>query len=164
MTTPNPTIQKADALSEWFDKVSFDVHLEKTKHEAGAMPDKLKALYTELMNGEINLLAEHSQQVANNYYRKKIALDYLDNLIKIDCNLNQLAINYNMNSVLIWSVIEDDDEQSEDCLIMLQAKLNAMYQDKGYRISTTIVEKSDPIPMPSHYREIKITEVTPDSH
>jgi hypothetical protein len=152
------TDQKNDTLSEWFDMIAFEIHLDKTTHEQGIMDEKLKTLYTDLANGDVETMLAHSQDVANNYYRKKITLDFLNDINFDNCNLTKLAINYNQNSILVWSEIKDDDDKAEDCLIMLQAKINAKYGERGYRLSNTIVEEGENIPLPTHYRQIKITE------
>lgn len=153
-------VDKNDAMSEWFDKFTFDLHVEKTKHQTGTLNEEMKKFYEELMVGEGEIMAEYSKKSANDYFRKIITLEFLKRLsIGGACKINKLAIHYSLNSVLVWSVIDDNDEEAENYLILLQAKINAKYQDKGYRVSNTIIEKSDNATVPSHYREVELVTI-----
>ena len=44
----------------------------------------------------------------------------------------------------------------EDVLILAEAKVNAEFMDKGFGISTTIVENCDNLEIPAHYSNIPI--------
>ena len=57
--------------------------------------------------------------------------------------------------VLVWAEINDDDEQMEDKLILSEAKINAKYHLYGFDMESTIVETSDKLPVPNHYRSLK---------
>ena len=57
-------------------------------------------------------------------------------------------------SVLVWAEIADDDELMEDQLRLAQAKINAQYSQYGFYLSSTIVEESDCMPIPSHYQPL----------
>lgn len=144
-------------LTEWLDQLSFDLHIEKTKAETGTLDEKMKRFYTELMNGEMKMFAEVTQRIHTDYYKKKITLDFIKALSQTEAHVLKLALDYNQTSILVWSEINDDDERSENALIMLQAKINADFIDSGFRVNATIVEKSDKFIIPSHYTEIKVS-------
>ena len=47
--------------------------------------------------------------------------------------------------------IDNDDDELEKQLILVEAKVNAKYHSFGYDLTSMIVEKSDDLPLPSHY-------------
>lgn len=150
------TIPSEDHIQEWFNKVAFELKIQRIKHDTNTLDDKVKQLYAELAVGEMKTYAEMSQKFSNDYYRKQLTLDFLQQLGETPGNLKRLAINYSLTSVLIWAEIEEGDEEAEDNLILLKASLNAKFNKLGYKISCTIVEDTDRLPIPSKYREIDI--------
>ena len=56
------------------------------------------------------------------------------------------------SKLLVWSEIEDNDEDMEDALLIAEAKVNGKYQKDGFYINSTIVEKSDNLSIPNHYQ------------
>ena len=67
---------------------------------------------------------------------------------------SKLAMELSDYKVLVWAEIKDDDEETEDALIMSEAKVNAGCFKYGFHISTTIVEEGDKLIIPAHYQKL----------
>ena len=49
---------------------------------------------------------------------------------------------------MVWAEITDDDEDTENALLLTEAKVNAAYPNKGIHVSTFIVEERYGYPVP----------------
>jgi len=63
----------------------------------------------------------------------------------------QLAVSSNDAKLLVWAEIKDDDEKTENALIMSEAFVNSIISKYGFYFVTTIVEQSDNTSIPPHY-------------
>ena len=88
------------------------------------------------------------------YILKNMLVDYFAEITKRKINTISIAFNYTNSGLLVWAVINDDDEKSEDNLLLSAAKINAKYNKYGFSVSSTILEKSDNYPIPEHYKTI----------
>lgn len=68
----------------------------------------------------------------------------------------KLAFSANDAKILIWAVIKDDDEATENGLIMSEAYVNSMIHKFGFFLCTTIVEEGDELQIPPQFMEVKI--------
>jgi hypothetical protein len=80
-----------------------------------------------------------------------IVFDYWAELREKKDRFLKLGLAHADSKIFVWAEIEDDDESSEDLLLISEAKVNAKYFSKGFNIISTIVEKSDNIPLPKQY-------------
>ncbi len=88
------------------------------------------------------------------YFISNIIRDYLQELKNHDSKPIKLAMGLSDSKILVWSVINDNDEQTEDTLLLAEAKVNGKYQSKGFYINSTILERSDSLETPPHYQSI----------
>lgn len=84
---------------------------------------------------------------------KKIIIEYLL-LLKNNLPL-RLAFDYNDAEILVWAETEDDDEEMERQLILTEAQVNAKFHQFGFDLRSTLVEESDGLPIPAHYKIFK---------
>lgn len=66
----------------------------------------------------------------------------------------KLALGLSESKILVWSEIKDDDEETEDALLLIEAKINGKYRPFGFYVNSTIIEESDRISIPPHYQTI----------
>ncbi|MGM0581720.1 MAG: hypothetical protein ACQETL_13625 [Bacteroidota bacterium] len=92
---------------------------------------------------------------SSQYFIEKVVKEFLSELNSRNVTTNQLAFDLSDAKILVWAEIEDFDETSEDGLILSEAKVNSHFSDFGFHISSTIIEKSDNLPVPPHYASIK---------
>jgi hypothetical protein len=66
-------------------------------------------------------------------------------------SFKELAFDLTGGKVLVWAVVSDNDDTSEKNLILSEAKVNAHFTDSIFRLSSTIVEEGDQLPIPNQY-------------
>lgn len=151
-------VQTDENINEWFERNMVHWNLEKIRHQTKTLTPEREAMYNELAQGEVKTLMAATQKTINDYYRKKITLDFFEQISETGVNLKRLGLGFSLSSVLVWAEIEENDEQSEDELILIKARINAAFQSFGYKISCTIVEDCDQLPIPPGYKEVHSTE------
>lgn len=149
----NPKVNNNDKIGEFLSETIHQLKSHKLLLETETMNSDMKKFYDQVSNGDIeNLLKANIEQ-----YRKLVFLrlitDYFKKLSPLE-NLVHLGININDTKLLVWAEIDENDEESENKLIDLQAHLNYLYKDSGVLVSTTIVENTDYLTMPPHYEEL----------
>lgn len=111
------------------------------------MYEKLTAISREI--------APLNSEKARKYFIRRILLDYFAEFTKKPSL--KLALDLNQSGVLVWAEIENDDDATEDFLLMAEATVNAKYHSFGYDLTSTIVEQRDHLKVPNHY--IKLFDV-----
>ncbi|MFP4042533.1 MAG: hypothetical protein ACLFNL_06475 [Bacteroidales bacterium] len=91
---------------------------------------------------------------AKMFFIEIMLLDYLDELRKKKAIPLRLAFDISKSKILVWAEINDDEEELEKRLILAEALVNSKYYPHGFSINSTIIEKSDNLPIPSHYKTI----------
>lgn len=121
------------------------------------MLDKQKTqAYDILMEGDDEKITDYARTKSNQYFIYKTVSQYFDEIVSQKISLQKLALELSNTKILVWAEIKDGDEQAEDSLIMAAAKVNNENSKFGVCISTSIVESSDNLPVPTHYAEVKI--------
>lgn len=82
---------------------------------------------------------------------KDVVFNFLSEIKKRKALPSKLAFSLTPATVLVWAEIADNDENLEDQLLLAESKVNAYAKQFDFCIDTMIVEKSDNIPVPSHY-------------
>ena len=68
-----------------------------------------------------------------------------------DVTLRKLAVDMSRNKLFVWAEVNDDDEQSLRSILYADSVANLKIEELGCYITATVVEKSDNVPVPSHY-------------
>lgn len=145
-----------DKLDQWFDSFIESLEADKFLLKEDLASHDTKHLYGILMDENIGEMMKISRATSTMYFIENMIKDYLLELKNKQVNVKKLALDMGTSRLLAWIELSNDDDASEDSLIMAEAKLNAKYYDDGFHISTTIVEERDSIPVPSHYHELSI--------
>lgn len=135
--------------SGWFDELIAAIRTHQLQLETNTATDDIKSAYHTLMNGSSEDLAMLNKISANRHFIKGMILKYIALLQSV--NPLKLAFDMDDSEVLVWAEIKDDDEQTEDLLLMAEAEVNAIYHQFGYDLTSTIVEQRDNLPIPNHY-------------
>ena len=149
--TSSPSKQEIDS---WF--VSF-IDIMKADHfmmETNSAPTKTRELYTALIKNDTPQLAQQLRNMSSQHYIGNIVVDYMNELKSNNKTPLKLAFGISDSKILVWSEIEDNDEAMEDALLICEAKINGKYSEQGFYINSTIIERSDNIPVPAHYKPI----------
>ncbi|NOS85216.1 MAG: hypothetical protein HOP31_08765 [Ignavibacteria bacterium] len=120
-----------------------------------ADPDKI-SYYDSLMAGDAAKLINYNREFIFKYYISEITKAYIVEVLNLILTNSALKLAFRLSNskILVWAEIKDDDEISENALLLAEAKVNAKFCSKGFHISSTIVEQSDELSLPPHYSDI----------
>jgi hypothetical protein len=145
-----------DKMHSWFEQTIVTLISDRFQMETEiASPEKRK-MYDTLIHGQeadIHSMGRNSSTV---FFIRGILKEYIQELTERKIKLNKLAFDLTASKVLVWAEVYDDDEEAIDSLILAEAKINANYSQYGFYISTTTVEVSDQLPIPSQYKEVNL--------
>lgn len=134
--------------------------------------DKLKSRFSQQKNQVLNIpeegsdiafshvvqdfsMAMHQNRIASQkFFTSQILSVYIDEIRSLTSMPDLIGLAIGHNEILVWCQINDDDEEMENNLFLAEAKANAAQINSGISISTTIVERSEKIFMPSHYKTL----------
>lgn len=152
----NPTTKtqpSTNTSSLWFDELIATLRTHELQLETDTASEDIKKLYGVLMSENLNEIFKLSKEASQKYFVQKIILEYLKHL---DKNLPlKLAFDYNDSEVMVWAEIDDGNQQMEAALERAESKINATYHPYGFDMESMIIEKSDAIPVPNHYKLFK---------
>jgi hypothetical protein len=146
--------QLNDQMRAWFDSFMNHLRVDRMSLETNTATTEKQGFYQRMATANAADLALTSRTQSSQYFLSRLILDYVEELKQRHIEPHQLAMDFSDASVLVWAEIEDDDEPMEDQLRLAQAKINAQYSQFGFYLSSTIVEKSDCLSIPSHYQSI----------
>lgn len=111
-----------------------------------------KLMYDTLIFGKETEIYNAGRVQSSMYFVKRMLKEYFDSIKDYSSKPLKLALELSDAKILVWAEIADDDEAAEDALILSEAKANGKFGEYGFHISSTIVEKSDSLPIPSQYQ------------
>jgi hypothetical protein len=152
--TPNDTINKSK-VDQWFEKIIGDLKTDHFLLDSDIASAEKKAMYDIFINENEMELASLARKTSSMFFIRAILLEYLSILKTAAKQPLKLAFALSDSKLLVWSEIEDEDEEMEDALLIAEAKVNGKYFEKGFYITSSIVEKSDNFPIPNHYQTIQ---------
>jgi hypothetical protein len=100
-----------------------------------------------------------SKKTSSSFFIKNLIDSYFIELGERRARPNRVALELSNSKVLVWAEIENDDELTEDALILSAAKVNYAFSTFGFHISSTIVEVGDKLNVPKHYKEVFLKEI-----
>ncbi|MBI9052461.1 MAG: hypothetical protein JEY96_01505 [Bacteroidales bacterium] len=138
----------------WFDTLISQLKSDQIQLESNIASPEKKDLYSKLMSGKEEEFTEIMRDNSTIYFIEKLIVDYLYELKLRNCKPLKLALELSNSKVLVWAEIKDDDEKTEQDLILAEAKVNVKYDKYGFYISSTIIEKTDKLNIPTQYKPI----------
>ncbi len=149
-TIPNTQIQKR---AEWFDNLIATLRTHELQLETNTAPAELVEFYKNLMGNNIDELLKTNKALTQQHFVSKIILEFLKLLDKT--LPRKLAFDFNDSEVLVWAEIDDNNDQQEKLIVRAESKINALFHAYGFDMETMIVEESDNLPIPNHYKVFK---------
>lgn len=146
---------------EWFSGLFHSLRTDKMLLDTGAASEDQQRVYETLMKNDYIASAAMSKEFANRILTREAVVSFVRQVLASQNKPKRLAFDFNTNesSLLVWAVVSDDNLGAERVLYLAEAKVNAALGDAGYRISTTVVEESDELPVPSHYEELSLEKM-----
>mgnify|MGYP000721970563 CR=1 FL=1 len=148
------SLPEPDKMEIWFQELIGTIKVHELQLSTQTASSEIQNLYSKLIGGNFEDIYHKSKEDGNKYFIGKLVLDYLLLIKEIPVTL---ALSFSGSKVLAWAEIDDEREDLEDFLLMSEAEVNAKYSAYGYDLTTTIVEKSDSLEVPSHYSPIAIS-------
>src|SRR5699024_9479650 len=140
-------------IQNWFDDFVATLRSHQIQLETETASKELREFYNPLFSGNPDQIISMNKEMIQKYYVEKIIVDYLHSIQ--NCFPSKLAFDFNDSEVLVWAEIDGDIEKMERNLILIEAKINSKYHSQGFDMSTIIVESSDKLPIPNHYKIFK---------
>lgn len=146
-----------DDYDTWFSHFISHIKADQIQLSSGIASKDKKEFYEELMSNNITKMFQRMDKEKHRIITQDVILNYINELIiNRKTKVCKLAFDSKSSGLKIWAVIEDDDELAEKNLILAEAEANFFAQKYNYFLSTTIVEKSDNLNIPSQYQQLKL--------
>jgi hypothetical protein len=150
----NKSIPSNNEIDIWFTEIVGDIKADHFMLTEGVAPKEKKDFYFDIISGNDEAVWMKMRQTTSLVQIAKLLKDYMDELKKGGLMPLKLLVALSDSKILVWSEINDDDENTEDALLIAEARINGKYHHKGFYLTSTIVEKSDNITPPPHYQPI----------
>lgn len=155
MTNTNQVPAETQKLDNWFGDFISQIKVDHLLMTNEIAPPATKKFYDAIINGDEGSVVSQMRNTSSSYFIKKILVEYVKELTDNGHLPLRLAFGLSDSKLLVWSEIEDDNEDMENALLIAEAKVNGAYQKNGFYISSTIIEKSDNLSVPAHYQIVK---------
>ena len=132
--------------------------------DTGVAPVKTEEFYNAAMHPDPYVMTKTIREQTTQYFIQNLVQYYFKELTSYKISPQKLAFDFSDAKILVWAQIADEDESSENALILSEAKANSKFSENGFFVTTTIVEESDKLNMPPHYHEVKIHGRLSGSH
>lgn len=153
ITNKTATPQVKDNVRQWFEDLIENLRIHQVSLETNTATKEREDFYKTLMEGSETDINSLSRTQSSMHFIKRVVIDYFDELYKYNKKPLKLALDFSDAKVLVWAEVTDEDEEAEDALLLTEAKVNAKFFSHGFHVSSTIVEKSDNVPVPPHYNK-----------
>lgn len=152
------TQQNSTTANEaWFDAMVANLRYDQLLLETDVLEGDKKKVYDALISGDDNFMHNYARQASSAFFITNMVETYLKELIQSKRKPNKIALELSNSKILVWAEIVENDELMEDALILAEAKINASFSKYGFHISSTIVDESDLLSVPEHYKNVAIS-------
>ena len=153
-----------ETMSKWFDDFISHISVDKMMMETDTAPSETKQFYIDAIMEDYHSISKSVRDQSTKYFIIKLVEYYFEQLKSFEIFPQKLAFDFSDAKILVWAQIENENDKSENALILSEARANRNYSETGFYISSTIVEECDNLEIPSHYNELKIHGRFSSSH
>lgn len=147
---------QTDNTEAWFDTMVANLRYDQTLLENKILEEDKKKVYDALISGDQDFIHNYARQTSSVFFITNMVEAYFKELIQAKSKPNKIALELSNSKILVWAEIVEDDQLMENALILAEAKINACFSKYGFHISSTIVEDSDCLVVPKHYKSVAI--------
>jgi hypothetical protein len=144
------------AINKWFDAFISHISVDRMMMETKTAPKETDQFYKDMISENQTAIHSWARISSSTFFIRKLVEDYLSELYAFKSLPQKLAFDFSDAKILVWAQIADNDDTTEDALILSEAKANAKYSENGFYVSSTIVEAGDNLNIPPHYHEVSI--------
>lgn len=147
------TKNKETGFDYFIDQVAAYIKGEELEITAGVAPTQKKEIWEQILKGNYLPMLKVNQNNNNEILGVQIALSFIQNLKAIHKSKpHKLALSQKNNKVYIWAEIADGDDETMEAILASVIDANFEHRDSGISLSPMIVEQSDNLSVPSHFK------------
>jgi len=148
--------KSTEKISSWFGDLINTIQLDQLMMETATAPKMVSDFYTAAMHGTNEDLMQSVRDTSTQAIAAKVITEYLQELMTQRSIPLKLAFDISPSTILVWAEILEDDDKLESQLILAEAKVNADNANLDFHINSMIVEASDNIDVPPHYKQVQL--------
>jgi hypothetical protein len=139
-------------LDVWFETMIDQLRADRTAINCGIASKDKEEFYTNFVTKPIDeILNDNRKVVTMNYIEKALKL-YSGKLKEYNSKPLKVALNFADSKVYVFAIIDNNDENTEDSLLLSEAYVNSMFKEYGVHFTTTVLEMEDNYTIPDHYK------------
>jgi len=144
-----------EQIDNWFAEFIHSIKVDKLSIETSTAKKDTADLYMNAMTGNVREVIKAMRSVSNKYFVEQVTMAFINEMINRKAQPKKLAFSLTPATILVWAEIKDDDEYTQDQILLSEAKINSEFQDARFSIDLMLVEESDKINIPQHYISLK---------
>lgn len=149
------TSLSVENISGWFEHLINHIQLDKLQMELGIADTQKSSFYESFIKGDHDEILKSMRNKANEYFIERIVKAFVAEIANRKALPRKLAFSLSPSTILAWAEIKENDEVTEDQILLAESKVNSIARNFNFNIDTMIVEDTDNLPLPPHYIEIK---------
>ncbi|WP_010664841.1 hypothetical protein [Marinilabilia salmonicolor] len=148
------TYSNDSKTEQWFEELIASIKSDYLQLSTGIASQEKQRFYNHLMTEDSLELAKISRIQSARMIISELVTEFLSEIKNSPLKPIKLALKLSVSEILVWAVINDNDEETEDALLLAEARVNAKYYKMGFHVNTTVVENSDHFNTPPHYQPV----------
>lgn len=145
------TSLSSEQIHLWFEQLISHIKVDKLMIETETADQEKFKFYQDAISGNHTEIFKSIRFNASQALIKDVVFNFLSEIKKRNALPIKLAFSLTPATILVWAEIADNDENLEDQLLLAESKVNAYAKQFDFSLDTMIVEKSDNLPVPTHY-------------
>jgi hypothetical protein len=155
-TAVESTTDSADKRThEFFSDIVTKLNVTEFLYNIKGLSEREYQMWSAAINKNLEPMM-FSSRIATNVMCANKAFEQFMLALRMEKNvkLRKLAVDISRSKLFVWAEVEDDDETSMRSILYADSVANLKMEDLGFSVSATVVEKSDCVPVPSHYVKV----------
>jgi len=140
-----------EQIENWFSEFIHGINVDKLALETSTASRQQTDLYYNAISGNEREVVKTMRSVSNQYFIRQVTIAFINEIISRKAQPKKLAFSLSPSTILIWAEIVDEDEHTQDQILLSEAKINSEFKDANFCLDAMIVEESDNIKIPQHY-------------
>ena len=147
-----------EIVSDWFENLIGDIRVDQLQIQTGtANPEKSK-FYELAMAGDTDGILKSLRKDTNQHFINIIVKNFMFEITNKKALPKKLAFSLSPSTILVWVEIADNDENTEDEILLAESRVNSLAKNYDFNLDTMIVEESDKINIPPHYISVNLSK------
>lgn len=145
--------QDAGRVREFFDSFVDKIRISELLFSNGMASKEEGDLFGAMIAGDMEKVQEMSRQSSSLFCAQLALSEFLRKFMEFKTNPpEKLALEMTGSKLLVWAEVAEDDDSACRALLLADAAANARVESLGYSTSITVVESSDGLEAPRHYK------------